>query len=446
MNADRSIDPRPSGPPALALLALAAAALAVATAFSDLTLPGNALPHVAALLAAGALALLAAARAPQTPRATLLLWAGALLLRAMLFPATPGDDFARYLWEGRIQLAGFNPYLAPPDAPELAHLRDAAWTGINHKGWPAIYPPGAELLFAAGAALGFGVSAWKLLFLAADLATLALVARPSTPGAPPSRWAFAYAWSAAPIAAFAGGAHFDALMILPMVLAVNALGRSRPAAAALWLGIAISVKTVPLLLVPLFAAALGRRCLWLGIAALIPLALTLPYGGPSTAHEQLGEFARVARSNDLLWGLAEASLWGSRTDNTAYNATLFAAAAALGFFLRHHPARAALAILGISLVLTPSLHPWYAAWILPFAALRRSLPWMVFGVSSLALLLKWDELPWEPLLDRDATIRALVALPPLVAWLWARRNARAAGTRHDRGKATGPQPRWGCNL
>src|SRR5688572_10940464 len=63
-----------------------------------------------------------------------------LLIRAALLPLAPSDDIARYAWEGRMILAGINPYLLAPADKALAAFRDAdgdgaedaAFTGINH--------------------------------------------------------------------------------------------------------------------------------------------------------------------------------------------------------------------------------------------------------------------------------------------------------------------------
>ncbi len=71
----------------------------------------------------------------------LLALAGRLLFWA--FPVS--NDVYRYIWEGYIQLWGYNPYLLPPDSPELAHLifvhiKDI-WAQINHKDLTAAYPP-----------------------------------------------------------------------------------------------------------------------------------------------------------------------------------------------------------------------------------------------------------------------------------------------------------------
>ena len=51
---------------------------------------------------------------------------------------------------------------------------------------------------------------------------------------------------------------------------------------------------------------------------------------------------------------------------------------------RCRPERALLWTLGAALILTPVFRPQYALWMLPLAALRLSVPWMVF--TGLALL------------------------------------------------------------
>ena len=59
-------------------------------------------------------------RAPRFDQLLLV----ALVLRLFLIAAPVSDDVYRYVWEGRVRLAGFNPYLLAPDDPALAHLRD----------------------------------------------------------------------------------------------------------------------------------------------------------------------------------------------------------------------------------------------------------------------------------------------------------------------------------
>src|SRR5437588_9842289 len=138
------------------------------------------------------------------------------------------------------------------------------WEKINHRDFRAIYPPGAELLFAAlsGTSTPF---LYKLLFTCADLGTIALLLLLVGGG---SRYADAawYAWNPLVVYSFAGAAHFDSLMILPMVaglLSLTRFERETESRRKWWLalaasaafGIAISLKLVPafLLLCCVFA-------------------------------------------------------------------------------------------------------------------------------------------------------------------------------------------------
>ena len=50
-------------------------------------------------------------------------WAVVIALRLVALPLEPGDDFWRYQWEGKIQQAGFNPYVNAPDDPKLEGVR-----------------------------------------------------------------------------------------------------------------------------------------------------------------------------------------------------------------------------------------------------------------------------------------------------------------------------------
>ena len=51
-------------------------------------------------------------------------WLAGALLALLFAPLVLSSDLYRYIWDGRVQRAGINPYLYPPSAPELAVLRD----------------------------------------------------------------------------------------------------------------------------------------------------------------------------------------------------------------------------------------------------------------------------------------------------------------------------------
>ena len=112
-------------------------------------------------------------RPPASRRTLGGILGAALLFRLLLVPSAPtlSTDLYRYLWDGRLAVAGVSPYRHPPSAPEVAGFRDAlVYPQLNHVHWRTIYPPGGQLVFAALAGLRLSsVIGMKLVILAADL-------------------------------------------------------------------------------------------------------------------------------------------------------------------------------------------------------------------------------------------------------------------------------------
>ncbi|HEV8184660.1 MAG TPA: hypothetical protein VGP40_01805 [Chthoniobacterales bacterium] len=411
--------------------------------FDDWTLEQMPVRFVAAALACGIAYLFATSRfhsAFPLRKQALLLWTVAILLRIAALPLEPGDDFWRYQWEGKIQLAGFNPYVLAPADAQLEKLRAdfPAWGKINHREFAAIYPPGTELLFHALSRITDSPLLYKLLFAAADLGTIAVLVRLI---GGPGRYAGAawYAWNPLVVYSFAGAAHFDSLMILPTVAGILLLTRYESTSdsrqkwllatgAAALFGLAVSIKLIPLLLLPLCMFALRSRAPVLLVSLGLPAALSVFYGWPHVPiWDSLRGFAYVTRVNDLFWWIVEETVWPNpRQKNYHYNVVIVTVVLLLSVLFWRNWKRGLLWVLGAALILTPVLHPWYCTWILPFAAWRRVPAWQVLSVSLFAYYLFWNErlftLPWHT----ELWMRAIIILPPVLALLLlARRRADA---------------------
>ena len=89
-----------------------------------------------------------------TARAVVLLFALAFRASLAFVPASLSDDLHRYVWDGRVQAAGINPYRYAPADDRLRFLRDEGWKAINHREIQTIYPPASEWIFLAAAAAG----------------------------------------------------------------------------------------------------------------------------------------------------------------------------------------------------------------------------------------------------------------------------------------------------
>src|SRR6516162_4381715 len=105
------------------------------------------------------------------PALTLILVTAILLrLVALAAPVFLSDDINRYIWDGRVQAAGINPYRYIPTDPELELLRDTSiFPNINRNNYaPTIYPPIAQILFLTATGFGETVLTLKLFFVVVE--------------------------------------------------------------------------------------------------------------------------------------------------------------------------------------------------------------------------------------------------------------------------------------
>lgn len=325
---------------------------------------------------------------------SILLTAGLLRLILIDLPPAQSDDLYRYIWEGRIQWAGFNPFALAPNAPELAHLRDELWPLINHPHMPTIYPPLTQWAFALGAKIGQWPEQWpnapivgmKLVFTLCDLAVLGLLMAWLRRRGKPIGWAALWAYHPLVIVEFSGNGHLDSLMAIGLTASLLALdrgGRRReatPSAKTSFLALAglmaaILAKLIPVLLVPFYARRLGRRWWWLGAMGLVGMVAFIPFwdagNGLLTSAKIYGA---TWCGNDPAFELIKGFCGGNGYTARQVFWALLLGLIGLLWFLRWPPWRAALPVLGAYFVLGPMVHPWYLTLLIPMIAVGGG-PW-----------------------------------------------------------------------
>jgi hypothetical protein len=343
----------------------------------------------------------------------------------LALPLTLSDDALRYLWDGRVALAGFNPYALPPDAPELEPLRDGLWRRLPHGEVPTVYPPLAVAAFSIASRLPFPVLGWKALVTAADLGTCALLlGLARRRGIPEGRTAW-YAWS--PLAALevAGMGHVDALGVAACVgLGLALCSRPpRPLAGGTWAAAGVLAKLVPAAALPMWARQSGHPFRLLGTAAVLIATAVLPViastGGMPPGLVTYGiSWEFNGPLYEPLWRLLDAvgtAPWLTRTLEALERRTelwyawdwiypylypqllaklLLAvgmAAAVLWSLREKDPVAGTLRLFGTLLLLSATVYPWYLLWVLPWAALTRHPAWL-----TLAGLILFSYLPLSP--------------------------------------------------
>src|SRR6266700_2342425 len=152
-----------------------------------------------------------------------LILLGALILRIILLPVLPdlSRDSWRYLWDARVTLLGYSPYVYPPDSPVFAHLHDFIYNDSRFHNVPTIYPPAAQGIYLLSYLIApSNLIVLKSIFMAFDMVTCGLLAfLLHRRGLDLSR-CLLYAWCPLPVVEFAIQGHLDVLTIAFSVLAV----------------------------------------------------------------------------------------------------------------------------------------------------------------------------------------------------------------------------------
>ena len=309
---------------------------------------------------------------------TVLAVAALMRLAALLAPPYLSDDINRYVWDGRVEAAGINPYRYIPADPHLAGLRDEAiYPKINRNDYaPTIYPPVAEYIFFLGTRVHESLTAMKATLLAFELAAVLLLLRLLHDLRLPPERILIYAWHPLTLWEFAGSGHVDAAIVTFVVLALWARRRQAPWLTGSALAAAALVKFFPAVLFP----ALYRRWDWkmpLAAAATIVIAY-LPFIGAGNAV--LGFLPGYLREEGLqsgagffLWSLAKSVAPLEHLGPAPYLALAAAALLALAvhslFMAEGRYLASALTLAVATTVLLSPHYPWYFVWIVPLVAL-----------------------------------------------------------------------------
>lgn len=318
----------------------------------------------------------------------------------VLAPPVLSDDLYRYLWEGRLWLEGFNPYRFAPDDPALAQLRDDVWAHINNKPLATIYPPLSQLLFIVAAWLGGKASTVKLLALLAHGVSVAVVARScAKPDA-----ALALGLNPLLLSEGALNGHFDVLTGAALLVAAWALTRQRFVRGAFATCVAVGLKLVGVVILPLFARR-PKAFLATALGSALFASPLVFARGPLDPASGAGQFAARWQGNDSLFAIVD-WLSGQLFSNELAGIASRAVVAGLVLMLsvqivrrRVSPLPAARALLWSVLLLSPQVHPWYLAWLLPLevaAGGSAGLVWSATVLCAYAPLDGWlAEGRWE---------------------------------------------------
>ena len=308
-------------------------------------------------------------------------------IQFLRMPPGLDDDIHRYLWDGRVQRLGYNPYVVVPNDPAFAGLHTAETRTLNNPEVPSPYPPGAQLFFRAVTSIHESTFALKVAFVICDFAialVLLAVLRWTQQG---EHWVLAYAWHPLLAIEVAGSGHVDIVGALLLLVSAAALLRRWRAVAAVSFGLAVAVKFVPIVLLPLYWKRVRMRD---GVLAAIIFALLyipffehgrIPVGS-------LGTYVQRFRFNDPVFASLERLMAPQVVAGVAVLAGFLTA-----IWMRRKSAEdspeAFAWPMAASLLCAPVVYPWYMLWLLPFIRSTSALPILIWTLSIIPTYYVW---------------------------------------------------------
>jgi alpha-1,6-mannosyltransferase len=326
---------------------------------------------------------------PQFPRRVVvigLVFATAWHIAFLRRPPGDDDDIHRYVWDGRLQRLGYNPYLVVPSDPGVQRLHTPETRNLNNPDLPSPYPPGAQLFFRAVTTIHESILAMKVAFVICELAIVFfLLAWPDDQRN--SHLILALAWNPLLAIEVAGSGHIDILGALLLVVSAVALERRYRSTAAIALGLAIAVKFLPIVVLPLYWKRIRIRDM--GLAALIVALLYLPF--LNHGRIPIGSLATYVHSFRFNGPVFLALARFLPPQGLAGLAVLVGLMTAT--WLRSARPEWSLATMAwpmaASLLFAPAVFPWYLLWLLPFLRSASTLPIVVWTVSIIPVYVQW---------------------------------------------------------
>ncbi|WP_439340452.1 glycosyltransferase 87 family protein [Thalassobellus citreus] len=352
--------------------------------------------------------------------------------RAIFILAIPNlsQDFYRFIWDGRMILEGFNPYLftvesfISKDVFPVAQAQELyTGMGVLNASHFTNYPPINQLcfviagLFSGNSILGSAI-VMRLLIIFADFGTLYFGKKLLEKLKLPVYNIFWYVLNPFIIIELTGNLHFEGIMIFFLVWSLYLLHVEKWPWAAVVLALSISTKLIPIIFLPLFFQWFVKRDdkKWIptfggitklikfyGIVAFITLLLFLPFYSSEFINNYTQTVAlwfQKFEFNASLYYIAREIGYTFRGYNEieiigkvmALLVVLFSLA--ISFFRKNKTTveliTAMLLVLSFFYFTTTTLHPWYVAMLLilsVFTKYKFPLVWsFVIILSYLAYI------------------------------------------------------------
>lgn len=297
------------------------------------------------------------------------------------------DDYYRYLWDGKLLVNGINPFQYPPNSMNLMHLHsDLLPAQVTYPEIKTIYFPLSQVAFATAYLIcGESIGGLKIIILLSDiLITIGLFLLLKR-FAINFKYVLIYAASPLIFYQFIIDAHIDILGIMFLLFSIYFL-KDKKLLSALLLAASLMVKPTFLIAVPIFFLHEKKFNDKMKMA-LVPIVLLgisfIPFAFDTNPFDTLINYTRHWSFNGAAFNLLTIFF-----SNTFTIRLILLITFALIYLLLLMYYTNVLPLLYYSLIffllLSPVVHPWYAAWLIVLLAVYPRLSGLTY-VSLISL-------------------------------------------------------------
>ncbi len=316
-----------------------------------------------------------------------ILFAIAFRVPLAVSPVGHDNDMIRYVWDGRVQKLGINPYAVRPADPEVAFTHTDETRNMPSARARTPYPPAAQIFFRFVVTIHDSALAMKLALVACDLLTMLVLWRWLVVTGRNEWLTLAYAWNPLVVLEVAHSGHIDALGALWTVTAAFWLSRRKTGLATIAFVLAVATKLLPIVLAPLLWRRITLRDAFIGAGLFV--LLYLPFASGTDVLYGVQNVVQHIRFNGPLFRFLAAVATPEVAARIAVGLGLLAAAWARWKLPVDHAAAWAWPM-AIAIAFAPVVYPWYLLYLTPFLLVPATLPLIAWTCSILVTYLVWE--------------------------------------------------------
>lgn len=346
-----------------------------------------------------------------------------VVIRLAFIPIHPigSDDYYRYIWDGKVEIHGINPYRYAPNDPALSKLHSNELPKlVNYPEMKTIYPPLSQSIFFLSYLLSkesfLGLKFYQLIFEILTVFGLYLILRKLNL---PSKNIFLYLISPIPIFQLFIDAHVDGFGLSFFLFSIFFYLDKKKFLSYIFLGLSICIKPLGLILVPIYffdEKILLNRIKSIVIPFIICAVSYLPFIFSGTPFQALIKFTENWAFNGVVFNILDSFIHDNQKTRIICSLLLLSSYIPIILSKKNLLDKIYFSVI-LLFIFSPIVHPWYLSWlvillpIMPYRSgiiLTGLISLTAFTVLNYQLTGVWKEYFWVLFIEYTPVILFLI--------------------------------------